>query len=339
MSTAVKRQKKKDLGIYYTPEPVVRFIFDVLNILKTKEDEEQNRWESQKPTPHYPSVIDPAVGEGVFLKLALESGFTKPKYVFGIDIDEAITQKWEEINLLRSFKSRAELDKHFFHQNGLLPLNSGHVLRYKRGGLREFDAVVGNPPYGGIGVDFKGRLTPENQKLLEALEQFEILSNRKSRNHKSAKNNSNQTALFATRIPSETRHHDKTTVIKLSHSTAIEILFIERFIQLTKSGGWIAIIIPDGILANSNLHYVRQFISEKTKVLAIISLPRGTFKQVGTNAKTNILFLQKYSLQASISKTRNPSSRVFLASIKKLDEEYFNEIRKSFKEFHYYGKV
>ena len=72
----------------------------------------------------------------------------------------------------------------------------------------------------------------------------------------------------------------------------IEVLFIERFIQLCKQDGWIAIIIPDGILANSNMHYVREFIADNTKVEAIISLPRDAFKHVGTSAKTSILFLK-----------------------------------------------
>ena len=33
-----------------------------------------------------------------------------------------------------------------------MPLDGKKVLRYKKGGLREFAAVVGNPPYGGLGI-------------------------------------------------------------------------------------------------------------------------------------------------------------------------------------------
>ena len=40
------------------------------------------------------------------------------------------------------------------------------------------------------------------------------------------------------------------------------------------------------------MHYVREFISENTKVEAIVSLPRDAFKHVGTSAKTSILFLK-----------------------------------------------
>src|SRR3989338_8378001 len=156
----VEKQKKQDLGIFYTPPEVVSFVFDVLNIWKDKEDRETNRWQSRKPRPHYPSVIDPAVGEGVFLKGAIESGFTKPDWVFGADIDEQAVKRWKELNLLSDFGGKeSDLKAHFFHQNGLLNIKwDQHKDKYK-GKLRpdniqnhQFDVAVGNPPYGGLGV-------------------------------------------------------------------------------------------------------------------------------------------------------------------------------------------
>ena len=71
-------------------------MFDILKIWKAKEEKELGRWESRK---HFPSVIDPAVGEGVFLKVAVETGFTKTDYIFGLDIDEEVVKKWKQINL------------------------------------------------------------------------------------------------------------------------------------------------------------------------------------------------------------------------------------------------
>ena len=57
------KQKKQDLGIFYTNSGIVNFIYDILKIWKEKEEKESGRWESKK---HFPSVIDPAVGEGYF---------------------------------------------------------------------------------------------------------------------------------------------------------------------------------------------------------------------------------------------------------------------------------
>jgi len=313
MAEVAYKTRKQDLGIYYTPEPVVAFVFDILNVLKKKQDEESARWESHEPNPHYPSVIDPAVGEGIFLKMAIESGFTKPRYVFGVDIDEHVVEQWERINLLKSFGSRADLENHFFNQDGLRPLNHDRILPYKRGGLKEFDAVVGNPPYGGCGLaglNLKGEPAAYYGS-------FELVQRKYA-------NSNNNLALgdFRKPVPAE----------KLTRYP-IELLFIERFIQLAKPGGWIAIIIPDGILANSSLQYVREFIVDRAKVLAIVSLPRETFKQVGTNAKTSILFLRKYRE----GDDRDLNYRVFLASISKLDEQGFDLLTESFEEFHYDG--
>src|SRR3989344_6161014 len=329
MAKPDEKQKKQDLGIFYTPPEVVGFVFDILNIWKEKEDKEKKRWQARQPKAHYPSVIDPAVGEGVFLKGALESGFTKPNYVFGMDIDETVTKRWEEINLLTSFGSRADLENHFFHQNGLLSLDEDKKLPYKTGGLKEFDVAVGNPPYGGIGVDFESKKTPEVLELLEALEKFDIFSYKKTTNEKQEA--TEQSSLFVkSKVPARRESVGINEVGKLAQGLPIEILFVERFIQLVKPNGWIAAIIPDGILSNSNAHYVRDFIATKTKVEAIVSLPRETFKQAGTSAKTSILFLKK------LPEKEKPSLDypVFLASVEKISKDNFQTVVKYYQNFY-----
>jgi predicted RNA methylase len=276
-------------------------------MLKVNLDVEGDRW-----TGKYPSIIDPACGDGVFLKVALEKCITEPKRVWGVDIDEKVKENWVEINLLKSFGSRAELEHHFFHQNGLLPLPE-KILRYKQGGLKEFDLVVGNPPYGGVGIDFAKLKLDESKEILNAFRTYDLINYRKSKNIQND-NQSDQGALFANDLvdnQSKELHSANTPLIE---SIPIEAYFIERFIQLAKPGGHIAIIIPDGILANSNLHYVRQYIAENVRVNAIVSLPRDTFKNVGTSAKTSIIFMSK-------TKTSNADNNypVFISSAQRLD--------------------
>ena len=317
------KKRKKELGIFYTDEKIVDFIYDILIFWKEKEDKETNRWHFSSGKSKYPSVIDPACGEGIFLKKAIEKSFTLPRYVFGVDIDINAKKKWEEINLLKEFGSRAELDVHFIHQDGLLPLPD-RVLRYKRGGLKEFDVVVGNPPYGGIGIKFSNKkLDSYTKKLLETLEKFEIFQY-KLRKEVNNKRDENLT-LFEIK-PQQQIARNK--IPRLAESIPIEILFIERFIQLVKPGGYIAIILPDGIFANANLHYVREFIKDKTKVEAIISLPRSAFKNVGTSAKTSILFLRK---PRDIKEIENLEYNVFLGAVEDINKlkdvfEFYKEV-------------
>jgi type I restriction enzyme M protein len=72
-----------------------------------------------------------------------------------------------------------------------------------------------------------------------------------------------------------------------------EILFIERCLDLLRPSGIVGIIVPDGILANPTLKYVRDWIERKAKIIAVISLPPETFIPFGSFQKASILFLQK----------------------------------------------
>jgi len=372
------KQKKQDLGIFYTDQRIADFVFDILKIWKDKEEKESGRWESRK---HFPSVIDPAVGEGVFLKAAIETGFTKTDYIFGLDIDEEVVKKWKQINLLKEFGGKEEdLEAHFFHQNGLDKIHweqhrnkYQHKLKQKDISVQQFDAVIGNPPYGGLGVydEMKTLATAiwqaekvqkierqtlntlfgeEVEKVIKHTETIHQKISLPSQKILDLLNLSESLLKFEMwkdkkYIPQRISHKVKISGVDFNienlltfkeieklKSFSIEILFLERFIQLVKPGGWIAIIIPDGILTNSNSHYVREFVSERARVEAIVSLPRNAFKNVGTSAKTSILFLQKYKDQEKEQK----DYPVFLASVDSLDEKNFNFIKNTYQK--YYNK-
>lgn len=376
MTKHLEKQRKQDLGIFYTPPEVVNFIFDILNIWKEKEDKETNRWTSRK---HYPSVIDPAVGDGIFLKAAIQSGFTKPDWIFGLDIDSEVVKKWKEINLLKEFGGNEEdLEAHFFHQNGLDRIRwEQHVKKYKYKlkqkdiGDQQFNVAVGNPPYGGLGIYEEMRMLSESvlsarkvqriytqkldtlfgeqeEKILRTTTTEHVnltLSQLKIFELKELSKNLLNLDIWKDKkyLPQRINHQLNINGVEINlkdiltlkeieklKGFPIEILFVERFIQLVKPGGWVAIIIPDGILSNSNAHYVRDFISSKSKVEAVVSLPRDTFKQAGTSAKTSILFLRK------LRENEKPllEHRVFLATADKVSKDNFQKIVEHYKQFY-----
>jgi len=76
-------------------------------------------------------------------------------------------------------------------------------------------------------------------------------------------------------------------------SQRTETLFIERCLDYLRPDGRMGIVLPDGILTNSSLQYVRDFIDRKAKVLAIVSLPQSAFVPVGAGVKASLVFLQK----------------------------------------------
>lgn len=81
---------------------------------------------------------------------------------------------------------------------------------------------------------------------------------------------------------------------KSKRTQKTEILFIERVWDLLRPGtGRAAIVLPEGILANSSLGYVRDFILERFQVLAIVSLPPTAFTHYGAAVKSSVVFLRK----------------------------------------------
>ena len=71
-------------------------------------------------------------------------------------------------------------------------------------------------------------------------------------------------------------------------------LFIERNLDFLKPGGRMAIVLPQGRFNNTTDKYIRDFISERARILAVVGLHPNTFKP-HTGTKTSVLFLQKWN--------------------------------------------
>lgn len=82
-----------------------------------------------------------------------------------------------------------------------------------------------------------------------------------------------------------------------------EILFIERCIDFLKPGtGQMAIVLPDGILTNSSLQYVRDFLMERTQILAVVSMPIFAFAHYGAAFKSSLVFVRKKKVGEKLGK-------------------------------------
>ncbi len=73
-----------------------------------------------------------------------------------------------------------------------------------------------------------------------------------------------------------------------------DILFIERNLEFLKPGGRMCIVLPQGRFNNMTDAYIREFIAEKARTLAVVGLHGNTFKP-HTGTKTSVLFLQKWN--------------------------------------------
>ena len=85
----------------------------------------------------------------------------------------------------------------------------------------------------------------------------------------------------------------KNTQGKMQNKVGRDILFIERNLDFLKPGGRMAIVLPQGRFNNSSDKYIRDFIAEKCRILAVVGLHGNTFKP-HTGTKTSVLFVQKW---------------------------------------------
>ena len=92
-----------------------------------------------------------------------------------------------------------------------------------------------------------------------------------------------------------------------------DILFIERNLNFLKPGGRMAIILPQGRFNNSSDKYIREFIAERCRILAVVGLHGNVFKP-HTGTKTSVLFVQKWDEELCPRKDNYP---IFLATMQK----------------------
>jgi type I restriction enzyme M protein len=80
-----------------------------------------------------------------------------------------------------------------------------------------------------------------------------------------------------------------------SMSTLTEVLFIERCLNLLKPGGRMGIVLPEGVLNNTNLQKIREYVESKAKIILITSIPQDVFIASGATVKPSLLFFKKFT--------------------------------------------
>ncbi|MBI3627830.1 MAG: N-6 DNA methylase [Candidatus Sungbacteria bacterium] len=90
---------------------------------------------------------------------------------------------------------------------------------------------------------------------------------------------------------------------KIRDNQKTEILFIERCVDFLKpETGQMAIVLPDGILTNSSLQYVRDFLMERCQILAVVSLPQFAFTHFGAGVKSSLVFVRRNGMKEKLKR-------------------------------------
>lgn len=161
------------------------------------------------------------------------------------------------------------------HHDGLLNVNGIWEGR--------FDVILTNPPFGAR-IDKELKITEADRFTdIEKIKAYEKRYGKENYDNalKQVNDHINQPIL------------DLFQIGKFSGLT--EVLFIERCLNLLKPGGRMGIVLPEGVLNNTNLQKVRDFVESKAKILLIVSIPQDVFMAAGATVKPSLLFFKKFT--------------------------------------------
>ncbi len=204
-----------------------------------------------------PRVIDPACGEGAFLCRALERGLTTPDRVVGIERDPELAGRLASADGPRLIVADA-----------LLGLRAPAVEG-------AFDLVVANPPFG---TGAAGLRELDRAALEDIARTYSFAGGKGYSPHSAQTAGEMGTVPFS---PERVRRFPA------------EILFLELCLRLARPGGHVAIILPEGILANARYRFVREWLLPQFELDAVVSFPPDTFHRTGAAARTALLVLTK----------------------------------------------
>lgn len=161
------------------------------------------------------------------------------------------------------------------HHDGLLNVNGIWEGR--------FDVILTNPPFGAR-IDKELKITETDRFTdIEKIKAYEKRYGKENYDNalKQVNDHIDQPIL------------DLFQIGKFSGLT--EVLFIERCLNLLKPGGRMGIVLPEGVLNNTNLQKVRDFVESKAKILLIVSIPQDVFMAAGATVKPSLLFFKKFT--------------------------------------------
>jgi type I restriction enzyme M protein len=104
---------------------------------------------------------------------------------------------------------------------------------------------------------------------------------------------------------------------KVVRSIPQEVAFLNRCLEFLAPGGKLAIVLPDGVLANSTMQDVRDWILRWAILKAIVSLPQETFRPYGAAVKTSVVLLEKrdIALTAESQLEIEQDDKIYMARI------------------------
>jgi type I restriction enzyme M protein len=323
-----------ELGQFFTPRPIVDFMVELLDPGETD------------------VLCDPASGSGGFLikffeyvrsKVETEIKLEKAKIRAAVDrstddeekrterLNNAYTVLNEELEVTRAgsrlskvaderiFGTDAEVRAARTSKMNMIMHGDGHGGIHHHDGLIDvngifagrFDLVLTNPPFGSkVGDDQIVGDTPETR----------VSTNPETRKIYSRRFGSKYDQSYDAMLSAEKNRETVLSRFELGRDqqkVKTEILYLERCLDLLKPGGRLGIVVPDGVLNNPSLEYLREHVESRSELLGVVSIPDKTFRSAKTAVKASILFLRKLTERelAARAATRSRAAAALQSSV------------------------
>jgi type I restriction enzyme M protein len=262
----------KDLGQYFTPRSVVKLALELggYRVGRTREDT--------------PTVVDPCCGSGGFL------------------ID-AFWNAWAQVDANRSLSAKQKADlKEAIATQKLIGIDVGRDPQIAR--IARINMYLhgdgGSRVYEADSLD-KSLLIDEgwNPEKKKEITELQALLNAEGGCADLILTNPPFSKKYEKKHAPEKRILEEYDLAYVPNTRALKsgvrsnVLFIERYADLLKTGGRVVTIVDDSVLGSSDYREVRDFIRKHFIVEAVVSLPGDAFQRSRARVKTSLLVLRK----------------------------------------------
>ncbi|WP_349925248.1 N-6 DNA methylase [Bacillus altitudinis] len=271
------RFKKEENAQFLTPIPIINFLVNIVNPKRSE------------------TICDPCCGIADFLSVSYANSDLRlnDNNLYGLDNDYNMTVL-AQLNMLLNGDGNANI--FYVEDKGSIDhklTDKGNVValdpNYNHSGnwdfrpdgtdLMKYDVILTNPPFGkGRNLDLKKEEDLRVAKFYETYDRY-IATNPKD-------------------------------------GLDLGVVFLENAVRSIKDGGRFGIVLSNSIASNKSFEFVREWLLEQVRIVALIDLPANIFAETGVNTTIIIGYKPTNIGRNTIAQLVEDDYSVFVREIK-----------------------
>lgn len=271
--------KKEENAQFLTPIPIINFLVSMINPKRTE------------------TVCDPCCGIADFLSVSYANSKFKlnDNNLYGFDNDYNMTVL-AQLNMLLNddgnanifyTEDKGSIDHKLTDDGEIIQLDENYNLsgnwdnRLDGKSLMKYDVILTNPPFGkGRNLDLKKAEDKRVARFYETYDRY-IATNPKD-------------------------------------GLDLGVVFLENAVRSIKKGGRFGIVLSNSIASNKSFEFVREWLLENIRIVALIDLPSNIFAETGVNTTIIIGYKPLDNDRNNINNLLKDNYSVFVREVEKV---------------------